>query len=414
MDPERHATRIVTVLFAVMSLGSAAYIAAATVSPIAGTALAGHDSWAGVPSAAVLLGAAVCAPIWGALMDRVGRRWALVLGLVAGLVGSAIAAAALAGHSLVGFLIGLVLMGAASAAIQLSRFAAAEVHAPDARGRAIANVVLGGTVGAIVGPLVVAPAGAAALRLGTDELVGPFAAAVALQLIAAAVTLIWLRPDPRELGKQVSARFPPPAMEKGSRGLSDILRLPAAQLAIGAMVLGQMVMVMLMVITSLHMRQHNHGLGSISAVISAHTLGMYAFSVVSGRLADRWGRGRVILLGSGLLVLAGLIAPLSPEVLPLAASLFLLGLGWNLSFVGGSSLLADQLRPEERGRAQGFNDLLISLGSAVGSLGSGVAFASVGYTVMGLIGAALALIPLIMALLWLRRVGWSPAAAGPG
>jgi MFS family permease len=169
------------------------------------------------------------------------------------------------------------------------------------------------------------------------------------------------------------------------------------------MVLGQMVMVSIMVITSLHMKGHDHGLGSISAVISAHTLGMYAFSVVSGRLADKWGRGPVILTGAATLVLACITAPLSPDVLPLAVSLFLLGLGWNFCFVGGSTLLADQLSPAERGRTQGFNDLLVGLASATGSLSSGLVFAATSYTVIVLVAGALSLIPLVMVLSWIRR-----------
>jgi MFS family permease len=75
-------------------------------------------------------------------------------------------------------------------------------------------------------------------------------------------------------------------------------------------------------------------LGSISLVIGAHTFGMFAFSVISGRLADRHGRVPVIAAGSAALILACLAAPLSPDVLPLAASLFLLGLGWNFCYVG--------------------------------------------------------------------------------
>ncbi len=414
MDPERHAPRIVAVLFWAMSLGSAASIAASTVSPIAGADLAGKAAYAGVPSALVLLGSAVSAPLWGAAMDRLGRRWALGLGLLAGVVGSGIVGAALVARSLAGFLAGLTLTGAASAAVQLSRFAAAEVHPPAVRARAIANVVLGGTVGAVLGPILVGPAGAAAARLGLNELVGPFAIGIGLYLLAAAAVLWWLRPDPLDLGRIINSRHPDTATATGpTRTLGVILRQPGALLAVSAMVIGQMVMVMLMVITSLHMRDSHHGLGSISAVISAHTLGMYAFSVVSGRWADRWGRGPVIVLGSGLLTLAGFVAPLSPDVLPLAVSLFLLGLGWNLCFVGGSSLLADQLRVEERGRTQGVNDLLISLASAIGSLGSGVVFAAVGFTVMGSIGAVLALLPLGMALAWMRRQGPRPATAPP-
>ena len=109
------------------------------------------------------------------------------------------------------------------------------------------------------------------------------------------------------------------------------------------------------------------------------------------------------MAGSGVLILACLAATLSPQVLPLTVALFLLGLGWNLCYVGGSSLLADQLSPEERARTQGFNDLLIGLASAVGSLGSGIVFAGIGYNAMGLVGAATALIPLTTAALWRSR-----------
>ena len=114
--------------------------------------------------------------------------------------------------------------------------------------------------------------------------------------------------------------------------------------------------------------------------------------------AERFGRRSVIAMGAATLILAGLTAPLSPQVLPIAVALFLLGLGWNFCYVGGSSLLADQLSPAERARTQGFNDLLIGLSSAAASLLSGIVFATVGYGAMGLLGATLAVIPLVMAM----------------
>ena len=175
-----------------------------------------------------------------------------------------------------------------------------------------------------------------------------------------------------------------------------------------AMVLGQVVMVAVMVITSLHMKDHKHMLTDISTVISAHTFGMYAFSVISGRLADKWGRAQVILTGAGvscsrasLPAFAGCSAP--------GGFLFLLGLGWNFCFVGGSTLLADQLSPAERARTQGANDLLVGLASATGSLSAGIIFSALGYALVAAIGAGLALIPIFFSiqLLWnqSRKVG---------
>jgi MFS family permease len=108
--------------------------------------------------------------------------------------------------------------------------------------------------------------------------------------------------------------------------------------------------------------------------------------------------------GSATLVISCLAATISPDVLPLGVALFLLGLGWNFCFVGGSTLLADQLSPLERARTQGFNDLLVGLASAVGSWGSGFIFAALGYNVMAYISATIAFIPLLFASFWTLSV----------
>lgn len=402
-DFSKLARKITWVLFATQSLASAGFIAAATINSILGAKLGGSPSYAGVPSAVYLVGGAFAASAWGYLMDRVGRRNGILLGLIIGVLGNALVLYAISIVSLILFLMGMVMMGIANAAVVLGRFAAAEVNLPEKRGAAISNVVLGGTFGAVFGPLLVGPMGMVAHSVGLDELAGAYMATLVLFAIAALVVFAGLRPDPRELGIQVAAEYPEETPHGRTRPIHVIFRQPAALMAVSAMALGQVVMVAVMVITSLHMREHNHNLHDISSVISSHTFGMYAFSVLSGRLSDKWGRGRVILFGSLMLLLACIAAPLSPNVLPLAVSLFLLGLGWNFCFVGGSALLADQLSPAERARTQGTNDLLVGLASATGSLGSGILFAASNYTVIAIVAGVLSLIPLSMSLLWMRK-----------
>ncbi|HUM25479.1 MAG TPA: MFS transporter [Anaerolineales bacterium] len=408
---ESIARKITSILFAQQSLASAGFIAAATLNSIVGKELSGHSDWAGVPSATYLLAGAFAAFMWGYVYDMIGRRNGLTIGLGIGAVGSGIAFYAIAIHSFAIFLGGMVLMGIANAAVQLGRFAAAEVNPPEHRGRAISNVVIGGTVGSVIGPFVAGPAGDLIGSWGIDELAGAYLVSLALFVIAAIVVFVGLRPDPREIGKQVAEKYPDTIVRsRVVRSMMQIFSQPAALVALTSMVLGQMVMVLVMVITSLHMRGHHHDLTDISLVISSHTFGMYAFSIISGRLSDQWGRGPVIITGSLTLVIACIAATISPDVLPLGVALFLLGLGWNFCFVGGSTLLADQLSPDERARTQGFNDLLVGLASAIGSLSSGFIFAALGYNPMALISAIFALIPLLLASFWTLKRARKPRA----
>lgn len=402
-DISKLARKITWVLFANQSLASAGFIAAATINSIIGAKLGGSPSYAGVPSAVYLLGGAFASSVWGYLMDRIGRRNGIVLGLIIGVLGNALVLYAISINDFLLFLAGMVMMGITNSAVVLGRFAAAEVNPPERRGEAISNVVLGGTFGAVFGPLLVGPMGTFAHTLGMDELAGAYMATLVLFAIASVVVLIGLRPDPRDLGMQIAVLHPEENSLGEARPIFMILRQPAALMAVTAMVLGQVVMVALMVITSLHMRGHDHNLRDISSVVSSHTFGMYAFSVLSGRLSDKWGRGRVILIGSLTLLLACILAPLSPDVIPLAVALFLLGLGWNFCFVGGSTLLADQLSPAERARTQGTNDLFVGLASAIGSLGSGFLFAASSYMVIAVVGGVLSFIPLVMSVMWMRK-----------
>ncbi len=383
-------------------MSSTAFLAAATVTSIIGADLSGRTEWAGVPSAVYLLGVAASSLMLGYAMDRVGRRKALATGFAVGACGAAIAAWAIVSRHFPGFLLGQALMGPGSAAAGLSRFVAAEVHPPHERGRAIATVVVGGTAGTLIWPLLSVSLGARLSRLNVSDLLWPFGFSSLLLLLASAVLTIFLRPDPSEIARALAQQDPHAGSQTGrsAASLAEILRRPGAIVAMASMVLGHAVMVMVMVITSLHMRNHNHAVTAISFTTSLHVLGMFAFSFLSGRLSDTIGRAPVIMTGAIVLVAACLVARLSPGFVPITFGLFLLGLGWNFCFVGGSSLLADQLSPDERARTQGFNDLLMGLVAASGSFASGHVFAAVGYGTMGLISAVLSIAPFGLAVWW--------------
>jgi MFS family permease len=384
------------------ALSSTGFLASATVTSIVGADLSGRTEWAGVPSAVYLLGAAAASLALGSLMDRLGRRRAFGFAYAVGAFGAGIAAWAIVGRTFPGFLCGLALMGPANAAAGLSRFVAAEVHPPHQRGRAIATVVVGGTAGTLIWPVLSLSLGPWLARLTLSDLLWPFGISMALLTLAALVLAVFLRPDPRDIARAIVDTHPHgvPETGKGPAALGQILQRPGAVVAMSSMVVAHAVMVMVMVITSVHMRNHNHDVTAISLTTSLHVLGMFAFSILSGRLADTIGRAAVIMAGGFVLIVACVVVGLSPAFAPITTGLFLLGLGWNFCFVGGSSLLADQLSPDERARTQGFNDLLMGLVAASGSFISGHIFAAVGYGMMGLLSAALSLAPLGLGLWW--------------
>jgi MFS family permease len=408
----RASRRIVGALFAIQSLGLAAVISAATVFSIAAADLTGNAAWAGAPTALNSFSAGLAAPALAYLWDRWGRRLGLSFALALGVLGAGLTVAALDLNSVWLFGVGILALGATQAGGRLSRFIAAEVSPVPERGRAISFVVWGGTLGAVAGPLLVGPSGRLAAGLGWNELAGPMALGVPLFALSVLFSYVGLRPEPRELSRRFEPSPDPSAPGAATRPLSQLLLQPGILVAVVAVVLSQMVMVMLMGITSLYMHDHNHSLGGISVVFAAHTLGMFAFSPLAGRISDRAGRGPAILAGALLMIAAALVAPASQAIPVLAVGLFLLGLGWNFCFVAGSALLTDLLSPAERSKTQGANDLLVGLASGIGSLSSGVIYAAVGYWVVSLLGGALIVVAALSGAWWsLSRSQARPATA---
>ncbi len=406
---DRQARRITAALFVSQSLGSAGSIAAATVAAIVGVELSGITSLAGLPQALSQVGVAIGALLWSRWSDRIGRRGALSAALLTGAVGAAVSLVGVAIGSFPLVLVALFFTGSGSAGIQLGRFVAAEVNPRARRGRAIATVVVGGTVGSVLGPLLVGPTGAFAASLGWSEIAGPYLATGVGYLLTAVLLFVSLRPEPKEIGHAIAEEERGAVAHAPARTVKQLLRDPAVRTAVACVVTAHMVMVGLMQMTSLHMHTHDHALTSISIVFSSHTFGMFAFSVVSGWLTDRWGRRPVLGTGAVMLVVSCLMAPLSPEILPLAVALFLLGLGWNLSYVAGSALLADALTPAEKGAMQGVNDLMVGGAGALATFGGGLIMAASGYAAMGIIGAILSA-PLLLVVARLPRARPVPAA----
>jgi MFS family permease len=391
---ERLRTRTVRTLFAGVALGATGWIAAITVGTLAARELGGSAVWAGIPTAVAVLGTALGATLLSAVSARRGRRAALVLGSLVGAAGALVAMAGIGVSSILILILGTFVTGSANAAGQLSRYVGGDLYPVSRRASAVGTVIWGSTVGAVIGPNLIAPAGSLATAINLPPLAGTYLVTATVMLAAGLLAFSLLRPDPASLADELEASRGPDGGRAGTP-IRDLLGRPEVATALIALAAAQVVMTMVMTMTPLHLTEHGHGLGVVGLVLSAHTVGMFALAPISGRLTDRYGSTSIILAGFALLVGAALLAALAPVdgVGILFAALFLLGFGWNLSFVAGSSLLAGRLPLVDRARVQGAVDGIIWTSSAASSLAAGPLLAVLGYPGLALIGAGLAVVP---------------------
>jgi MFS family permease len=368
-------------LFASSAMMNAAMAAASAVSTIAAADELG-PAWGAVPNTAGIVGTGIGALALTRVMNRWGRRAGLILGYVAAALGAAIAATAVAAGHLGDLSFGMLLLGIGNAGAQLSRYAAAELYPAQRRGFAMGVVIWAGTVGAVGGPLLIAPSSRVVAGFGGAALVGPFVFAS----LAGAVAILAVTGMPAGTARTGGTRLP----------LRDLLRTPATRSAFAVMATAQVVMVAVMTAAPVDMHLHGQGLGAVGTVLSAHTLGMFALAPLTGRVLDRVG-SRPVMLG-GLLTLAvaaALVATMSDQPSRMVG-LFLLGYGWSLCFIGGSGRLAAELPASERPQVEGTVDAAIWSIAALGSLTSTVVLSAGGYPVLTAAAGALTVLPVIL------------------
>jgi MFS family permease len=387
--------RLTGVLFGGVALGSTAHIAAVTISTLAIDELTGSANLAGVPGAAAVVGTALGTTLLTVGIARRGRRPGLVLGYASAALGALLCIVAVAASSVIGLIGGMALLGLGNASGHLSRYAAADMYPASRRGAALGMVVWAGTVGSVAGPALLQPSGRFAISLGRSELVGAYMVAFVFLALAGVLYLVALRPDPTSLASEA-----PNKRRVAWSALATAFRLPQVRVALSAMVAGQVVMVMIMTATPLHIRHHGSDLGIVGLVMSAHTLGMFALSPITGRLADRFGGRSIALAGMSLLGISAIGAAIGPidSTAALVGLLWALGVGWNMTFVSGSSMLSAGVESDVRARLQGSVDSVTWISGAVAAIGSGVLYQASDYRVLGLIGLGLLAAPVVIVL----------------
>ena len=381
-DSDPHGRRAARVLAVCQALYTSSVSIDLTLTGLVGYTLADDKALATLPFSLITVAAALTTVFASFLMARIGRRAGFVLGAGVGALGGAVSVWAIFHHSFWAFCAGTTTVGVFQAFAQYYRLAAADAVGMEGKSRAISTVLTGGVVAAVCGPLLAAWSKD---WLAPVAFAGSYALVTGLALLSIALLALLYR-DAAPVVNTVSTHEP-------ARPLGEIVRQPIFMAALANNALGYAVMMFVMTATPIAAVACGHTIGDGAAIIQWHLVGMFAPSLFSARLIQRFGVLRVIGAGIVLSALCGVLALRSTDLPHFYAALACLGVGWNFMFVGGTTLLAQSYRPSERARTQAASEFTTFAFSALGSLFAGQLLARFGWATINaaifpLLGAA--------------------------
>jgi MFS family permease len=389
--------RNVWLLFCCQALMNAVMAGQVVMSALVGHSLAVDKAVTTLPMA-IQMAATMAASIpAGIVFARLGRRAGFWLGCGGAILGSLTFALGIWKGSFLIYCLGAVPAGLGFGISQHLRFAAAEVAAPAARPRAIALVMTGGVVAAVIGPEIVKRTNALVLPY---IFVGTYLSMLALPLLAAMLL--------------AAARLPPPPPRHVVPvQIRAILARPTFVVAATAGIVGYGAMNLVMASTPLQMMLCGFGVDPSADVIRWHSIAMYLPGFVTGRLIQRYGAHAVIMAG-GFVTLGCVMVNVAfpPLFATFLIALMLLGLGWNFMFVGATALLTQAHDTQERVRVQATNDFIVFGSVAVTSFASGAIEATAGWAALNLTVVPAVVVALAL-VLW-HRLASRVAPAMPG
>ena len=355
----------------------------------------------GLGPALVLGTGALTALPAGRAMDRFGRKPVLQAGFAIGAAGALLAALGAGLELAVAVVFGLLGVGIAGGVALLARAAAGDMYPPERRARGIALVLFGAVFGAILGPAVFSPL-LAGRDLDAEALVLPWTAAAGFMVVGL-LLIVLVRPDPKRIAELLAAGGPERSeLRPAAAPIRELLRRPGVIPSLLAAVASFSVMVAVMTLTGyVVVEEHGHAGHTVFPIIGAHVLGMYALVLVVGDIIDRTGRLPALAGGLALMAVSTISLLWVTSVLATAIALFVLGLGWNFSFVAATAQLADRTAPHERGKLLGFSDLLSGLTGAGLALLGGYALSVLGVAALAIAGTVLVIAPAA----WIARTG---------
>lgn len=382
------------------------------LGPLMVVGLTGSAGLAGLSVSLVGLSRFLVSYPVGKITDTFGRKPSILLGLVLALFGAITLGLSQILESLTVFVGGLLVFAMGMNAAQQLRVAATDMFLPHMRAQALGYISLGSLAGLVISPLVVYGAEHFAHRIDINALSLPWFFLPVLILIGMSL-ISFIHPDPKEIGQNLQRYYegyvPPPRSANGEDSnfrAAALFESRPIRLAIIANCAAQGNMSIVMVLTSLVLAHHGHGIGAIAASHMFHTAGMFAFTVPLGTLADRIGYSKVMFPGVAVALIGAMLVTFTDVFVTITLGTFLVGIGWAAANVASTALIANRTETQVRGRAIGVNDSFSGAMTVVSALLTGPLIEWQGLPAAGIAAVLIAIVPLTMAIAGrLRQAG---------
>ena len=335
----------------------------------------------------------------GKITDAYGRKPGIYLGLSLALAGSLTLGVSMLVHSIAVFVAGLLMFGMGMNGAQQMRVGVTDMFPASMRAQALGSLALGSLFSLLLSPLMVKCADMLSVSTGVDPLGLPWFF-MPLLIIGGIAIVHQVKPDPKTIGMNLADYWPgipkPPATAPKTPIPFSARRLladPSIRLAIVSNCAATGNMSIVMVLTSLVLHEHGHSLIAISISHTFHSAGMFAFTIPLGKLADKFGRSRIMFPGVFVsLIGAGLVA-FTPNMITVTLGTFLVGLGWAGANVAATAFIADRVTTQERGRAIGVNDSFAGATTIFAAFVTGPMIGIAGLPATGVTAVLLAMLP---------------------
>jgi MFS family permease len=392
-----------TALFAIsQSFTGAGMQLAYGIGPLMVMAVTHSASLAGLSVALIAFTRFLVAYPVGKITDTYGRKPGIQLGLSLALAGAIVTGLSMIWHNTAALIGGMVVFSMGMNAAQQLRVAATDMFPPYMRAEALGYVALGSLVGLAITPLMLTFSDRYASGIGLDPLGLPWLMLPVL-IVSGMIIVTFVRPDPKQIGMNIGDYYPDyvpsqrkPSELRSSFSVAGLLRNNETRLAIASNCAGQGNMSIVMVLTSLVLHHHGHSLTAIAFSHMFHSIGMFAFTIPLGRMADRHGRGIVMYPGVATTIVGAGLVTFTSGLIPVTLGTFLVGVGWAAANVAATAMLADYAETHERGRAIGVADSSAGAVSVAVALATGPLIAWGGLAAAGWTAVIVAAIPLVM------------------